>query len=393
MASVAMTMAPSTTATADVIIIGGGVIGCSLAEALAGEGLGVTLLERGLIGREASWAAAGMLAPQSEMPEPGPYFDFCLASRRLYPAVIERLRETTGIDPQYRDEGMLYAAFGEEEAAVIETRARWQQALGVGARLLTREAALELEPNLSPAVARAVVFEEDHQLDPRLLTQAYAIAARRQGARLRECCPVGRALIEGGRVVGVECAGERVCAGAVVLAGGCWSHQVEGVRPAPPTYPVKGQVILLQARAPLFEHVLHSARVYLAPRRDGRVVVGATEEHEAGFDKTIQAGALGGLLREALALAPPLAEAAWVDAWAGLRPGTPDRRPILGRHPIEGLFLATGHFRNGILLAPMTARLMATLIATGRLPEALRPFGMERFLGGERAAGAATAIA
>lgn len=363
----------------DILIIGGGIIGCALAERLSREGLRVTLLERGLIGREASWAAAGMLAPQSEMEHAGPYLDFCLASRRLYPEVVERIAAATSIDPQYRTEGMLYAAMTEEDEKRLLDRVAWQRPLGMGVDVLSADEALQAEPALSERLRLAVHFHEDHQLDPRLMTQGYAVAARQHRARLLDYSPVSRLIREGGRVVGVESVGERFLAGTVVLAGGAWSGLVPDLEPAVPVYPVKGEVLLLQAESPLFRHTLHSTSIYLVPRYDGRVVVGATEEHGAGFDKNVRAGAVHALLERAFALAPALESAALVDTWAGLRPGTPDRRPIFGPSGIPGLELCTGHFRNGVLLAPLTARLMGDYLLTGKRPSEFASFAFERF--------------
>lgn len=365
--------------TSDILIIGGGIIGCALAETLARADLSVTLLERGLLGREASWAAAGMLAPQSEMEAAGPYLDFCLASRRLYAETVARIREASAIDPQYRTEGMLYAALTPGDETTLLARAAWQRPLGLGLEILSAARARELEPVLMTRLRMAVHFQEDHQLDPRLMTQGYAVAARRLGARLHEYTPVASLLREKGRVVGAEAAGERYFAGTTILAAGAWSGLLPDLAPAVPAYPVKGEVLLLQAAPGLFRHTLHSPSIYVVPRYDGRVVVGATEEHGAGFDKGVRAGSVRSLLERAMELVPALESASLVDAWAGLRPGTPDRRPLIGPSGAEGLLLCTGHFRNGVLLAPLTARLLGEFILRGELPAELMPFGIGRF--------------
>lgn len=367
------------TKTTDIIIIGGGIIGCSLAESVARAGMSAVVIERGLIGREASWAAAGMLAPQSEMPEPGSWFEFCLEARRLYPETVERIRDATNIDPQYRTEGMFYLAFDENEEATIRARAAWQRPLGLRAVELSAGEVNAAEPAVTREFRSAVHFAEDHQLDPRLMTRGFAIAARKLGVRLMEYSPVTRLLVERDRAIGVEVGSETIHADRVVLAGGSWSGLLAGLGVAIPTYPVKGQMLLLQLAKPLFEHVLHSARIYLVPRLDGRVIVGATEEHDAGFDKSVRAGAQSLLLERAYEIVPQLRDAELADAWAGLRPGTPDKRPILGECAIEGLVLATGHFRNGVLLAPLTARLLTESIVSGKSTDALLPFSIERF--------------
>ncbi|MCH8333085.1 FAD-dependent oxidoreductase, partial [Candidatus Sumerlaeota bacterium] len=309
----------------------------------------------------------------------GPYFDFCPASRRLYPSVIERIREATSIDPQYRTEGMLYLAFAASEERTLRQRAAWQERLGLGVGLLSKREVEKMEPDITRECTMAVHFQEDHQLDPRLMTRGFAIAARRLGASLQEYSPVLRLLTEGDRAVGVELPGERIFARWIILAGGSWSGLLAGLARPVPTYPVKGQVLLLQAAAPFFDHILHSARIYLAPRLDGRILVGATEEHEAGFDKSVESGAVNRLLTDAFELVPALRDAILSDTWAGLRPGTPDRRPIIGDGGLDGLILATGHFRNGILLAPLTASLVTQYIVSGRLPEELLQFSLGRF--------------
>ncbi len=365
--------------TSDVLIIGGGIVGCAMAERLARAGLQTTLLERGIIGREASWAAAGMLAPQSEMPEPGSYFEFCLASRRLYDEETARIREASGIDPQHRREGMYYLAADDETARTLRERAAWQKPLGLGVHEIAREVALAEEPSLAPDFQFVMHFAEDHSLDPRLMTRGYAIAARKLGAKLIEYAPVTRLLKNEGRVEGIEAAGVRYTARWTILTSGCWSGLIPDLEFSLPTYPVKGQMALVQDRPGLLSRTIHTVGIYLVPRLDGRIVIGATEEHEAGFDKTVEAGAVGDLLARAMRLVPAIEKSQLVDSWAGLRPGTPDRRPVIGSSPMEGLLLATGHFRNGVLLAPITAHRVAQFIETGKWAEDVTEFGAARF--------------
>lgn len=366
----------------DILIVGGGVIGLSLADALAERGARVALLERGSVAREASAAAAGLLAPQSEMEEPGPYLDFCLASRRMFPDLVARLREETGIDARLREEGMIRPAPTEAEERMLLSRAEWQTRAGLRARVLALDEARAIEPALAPLGRVAVHFLEDHSLEPRALCAALAASAARRGAELVENEPVAGLLREDDAVTGVRLARGGVRrAGRVVLAAGCWSRLLSEARPDVPVEPVKGQVIALRLPAPIFRHSIHDSRVYLAPRHDGRVVIGATEEHGAGFDRRVTPDGLLRLLDAARDLVPALGDATFEDAWAGLRPGTPDRRPILGPSGIRGLDLATGHFRNGILLAPITAARMSDWIATGRLAGDVGAFSVERFAG------------
>lgn len=367
--------------TYDAIVIGGGIIGCAIAESLARQGLRVALAERGLIGREASWAAAGMLAPSSEMETPGSYFEFCLRSRRMYGETATRIREASGIDPQYRTEGMFYVAFSEAEERQLRERAAWQRAEGVDVIEIDGADVRRQEPSVAHEVRTAMHFTEDHQLDPRLMTRGFAVAARRWGARIQEHTPVLGLKTEGDRITGVEVPGESWTADTTILAAGCWSALLPTLPVRLPIYPVKGQVLMLQAASPLFSHIMHSADVYMAPRYDGRIVIGATEEHEAGFDKSVEAGVVADLIARAKRVIPEIEKTNWVDAWAGLRPGTADRRPLIGPSGREGLILATGHFRSGILLAPLTADLISELVMSGVTDESLTQFAPERFEG------------
>ena len=337
-------------------------MGCGVALRLAQAGVGVTVLERAIPGAEASSAAAGILAPQAEAEGPGPFLDLCLRSRALYPRFAEELRELSGVDVQYLPSGAFHVAFTEEALRHVESTVAWQRASGLRAEVLEGRAAREIEPNLSAAAIGVAHFPDDHQVDNRLLVRALSLAAARAGVRFRTGYVRGLEVMEE-RVVGVDLDGEKLAAGAVVVAAGSWSSLVQGARIDPQAVrPVRGQLVELQLRLPPLQRVLFSERKgYLVPRGDGRVIAGSTMEF-AGYDKQVTAGGLARILEVGLQMCPLLRDAQVLSFWAGLRPYTEDRLPFLGPGPLQGLFLATGHFRNGILLAPITARVVAEAV-------------------------------
>jgi len=362
----------------DVLIIGGGVMGCAIALRLAQAGAKVTVLERAIPGAEASSAAGGILAPQQESEGPGPFLELCLRSRGLYPAFADELRELSGVDVGYRACGVLHAVFEEEAAHKLEATAAWQKALGLRAELLTGDEARALEPGLSPKVTAALHLPDDHQVDNRLLTRALTMAAARVGARFRTGYVRGVAQ-EGGRCVGVDLDGETLRADAVVVAAGSWSGLVQGAKIDPRLVrPARGQMVQFQTRLPLLQRVVFSDKGYVIPRADGRLLAGSTMEL-VGFEKQVTAEGLARILALAMELCPQLAQAPVQEFWAGLRPYTEDHLPILGQGPMEGLFLATGHFRNGILLTPITAKLIAQVVLGQKPTVDLRPFRHDRF--------------
>ncbi|WP_420126682.1 glycine oxidase ThiO [Longimicrobium sp.] len=374
--------------TADVAIVGGGVIGCAVARRAARDGLSVVVLERGTPGMEASWAAAGMLSPLAEADGPGAFLDLLMAARRMYPAYAAALREETGVDVAYSDAGTLYAALRAEDEEELEARWRWQSAAGLPLERLTATEAREAEPALSPAVRAALRFPGDHPVDTRALGAALWSAAARAGAEFRLGAHAVRLLRDGDRATGVECAGgERIEAGAVVLAGGAWAGRMEGLPRPVPVEPVHGQLLALEAVPPLFRHVVDTPRCYLVPRAAGRLIVGATVER-TGDRKAVTPWGLRRLIDGAVEAAPALEHAPLAEAWSGLRPGTPDGVPILGADPdVPNLVYATGHFRNGILLAPLTGERIGALLARGEWCPDVAPFGIARF-GGDSLAGA-----
>lgn len=364
---------------ADTVVIGGGVIGCALARHLARNGLDVCLVERGEPGAEASSAAAGMLSPLAEADRPGPFLNLLLRSRARFPALASALQEETGIGVGYHDAGTLLLALTDEDEVELQARHAWQRTAGLAVEHISAPEALALEPALSPALRGALRFPGDHQVDNRLLARALWTAAMRAGATpIRGT--VEQIVATAGRVEGVQLKDRtRIAAGAVVIAAGSWAGRLGGLARPLPVFPVHGQMLALQTAPPLLTHVVDSPRGYLVPRADGRIIVGTTVE-DTGFAKRVTPAGLVRLLGGALEMVPSLAGAALVESWSGLRPGTPDHLPILGGDPqVRNLFYATGHFRNGILLVPVTAEAVGALVLGQPSPIDLAPFAVERF--------------
>ena len=364
---------------AQAIIVGAGIIGSAIALELERRGIHCQLLERAVPGAESSSAAAGMLAPQLEAHADDPAFALGLWSRALYPAWIEALEAASGLEVGYaRDGGVALYATAEEAARASESAA-WQRARGLRVEALDEEALRGALPGLGEAYRAGLFFPDEAQVDPRRLMAALAAATRAAGATHHTGAVVERLLVRGERVTGVQVRGGVLEADAVILAAGAWSCRIEGAAlPSGAVEPARGQMLCLDAGRPPFGPFVWSGRGYLVPRRDGRVLVGATVER-AGYEKVVTAGGIAGLLGAALDAFPGLSGAPLLETWAGLRPWTADGAPILGAAARGGLFYATGHHRNGILQAPATARLIAALI-TGESPELdLAPFSAARF--------------
>ena len=367
-----------------VAIIGAGVVGLGIAWRLAGRAA-VTVFDRGKAGSGASHAAAGMLAACCEA-EPGEEALIALGreSQARWPAFAEELLRTSGIDVELRREGILHLALTADDQAEIAQRLEFHRRLDLPLEWLSAAATRAREPHLAGKIAGALFSPEDHQVDNRKLVQALRVAAEAAGATICEHRPVKEIVVQGGRAKGVLLQDETVAAAdIVVLAAGAWSRGIAGLPPdgRPPVRPLKGQVLTLRmdAAAPLISHVVWAPGAYMVPRRDGRLIVGATVE-EKGFDETITAGGVLTLLEAAWRAVPAVEELPIEEMCVGHRPGSRDDAPILGRGPLEGLFYATGHHRNGILLAPVTADAMARLILDDMVEPAIKPFCLERFL-------------
>jgi glycine oxidase len=349
----------------DVAIVGGGIIGLSCAWRAARRGARVAVVDRTQPPDGATRVAAGMLAPVGELAFGEPeLLKLTLAAAALYPDFVAELEEASGLSAGYRRVGALHVALDRDEAAEMRRVHELQRSLGLGAEWLPPRRCRELEPGLTPSFNGGVHAPEEASVDPRALIEALLAAlGAENGADLFLGVAVEAALRDGERVAGVRtAAGAELRAGATVLAAGAWSGQAEWLPEAarPPVRPVKGQILELRSRdgAPPCTRIVSSERVYLVPRPDSRLIVGATVE-EQGFDTAVTAGGVHELLREAYRLLPEVAEMELVEATAGLRPGTPDNLPLVGASPVEGLLWATGHYRNGILLAPLAANMLA----------------------------------
>ena len=345
----------------DAVIVGGGVIGLSCAWRAAQRGARVALVERSQPPAGATRVAAGMLAPVGELAFGEPeLLKLTLAASELYPDFVAELEQVSGIVTGYRRDGALHVALDRDEAAELRRVHELQRSLGLGAEWLPPRRCRELEPGLTPSFNGGVHAPDEASVDPRALTEALLAALAAEGkVDLLTGTGVEAALRDSGRIAGVRIAsGEELRASSVVLAAGAWSGQAEWLPEAarPPIRPVKGQILELRSRdgAGPCQRIVVSERVYLVPRPDGRLIVGATVE-EQGFDTAVTAGGVHELLREAYRLLPELAEMELVEAAAGLRPGTPDNLPLVGPSGVDGLLWATGHYRNGILLAPLAA--------------------------------------
>lgn len=363
--------------TSDVIIVGGGIIGLAIAREAARAGLSVTLFEKGEPGCEASSAAAGMLCPQVHASAGDPLMPLALASRDLYADFAAAVRAESGVDPRLLDHGTLVTARDEREAAGLDRQHAFQRTAGLACERLDRRGALKLEPALGDDIEGALFLPRDPSIDNAILVRGLAAAAARAGARIRSGAAVTRLRLEGGRIAGVEARGERCAGGAVVVAAGAWTETIgaDGLAPVP-SHPVRGQIVCLASDVP--RRAIFDERCYLVPRGDGRILIGSTMER-AGFDKRVTAAALAELTAAAVALVPALRGAAFREAWAGLRPATPDDLPAIGPGPAEGLFYACGHLRNGILLAPITARIVVRLLRGEAAGFDLAPFDPRRF--------------
>jgi glycine oxidase len=366
-----------------VAVVGGGVIGLACGWRAAQRGLRVCVLERSRPGGGSTHAAAGLLTPvtDAEFGEEA-LVRLSLASAQSYPAFAAELERVTGRDVGYRRTGTLYAALDRDEVEELRRLHALHERLGLEAQWLSGRECRRLEPGLTTACVGGVRAATEAQVDPRRLATALGEALVAAGGELRTQAEVVEALREGGRVTGVVTAdGSQVAATRIVVAAGCWSGRLDWLpEVAVPVRPVKGQIVRLRAPVGALPAgaVVRTRWVYVVPREDGEVVVGATVE-ERGFDETVTAGGVHELLREAYRVLPEIAELELVEACARLRPGSPDNAPLVGASSASGVLLATGHFRNGILLAPITADAIAVELAGEEPVEGLERFSPARF--------------
>src|SRR5580658_4219207 len=362
----------------DVAIAGGGLIGASIALELQRAGLGVGLFDRQEPGLEASWAGAGILSPAPESAAMVSLVPLGKASMALYPEFVRTIEEISGQNAGYRPKGTLQAIFSRDAREELSTVIALHHGLGLKAEPLRAEDARELEPALSEELEAAVLRPEEASVDNRALTQAVLEAARRSGVQFFPGSGAEAIWREGGRCLGLHLKNEKIEAQWTVIAAGCFSASIEGVAAYAPVRPAKGQMIALRADDLKIERVLWSENIYLVPRNDGRILAGATVEY-TGFEKGLTAGGLEKILSGAIELSPGLAAARVEETWAGLRPDSPDHLPILGPTDVDGLLIATGHFRGGILLAPITAQLVREWVTQQRVSVDWDRFSPMRF--------------
>lgn len=376
-------------ANENIIIIGGGVIGLGIGWQLVKSGAKVTIFDRGEAGRAASWAAAGMLAPYAEAHTEEPeLLQLGIESLSLYPQWTEELESDAQMSIGYRVEGTLIVGLEPDDTHQLRHLYKAQQQFSLDVQWLNGRDACEIEPILTPRVTSAIYCETDHQVDNRLMICALKNAFQKYGGKLHERKSIKKVHIENERVTAVQIEEDIKHCDTVILAAGCWSSQISGIPDdlLPPVRPVKGQMLALEMEKGVeISTVIRTVRaryptsVYLVPRSDGRLIVGATSE-EMGFDDRLTVGGMFELLRGAWEVVPGIYELPILDSWTGLRPGSRDNAPVLGKTPIDNLIYATGHYRNGILLTPITAHEISQLILTGETSPTISPFQLSRFL-------------
>jgi glycine oxidase len=378
--------------TYDVAIVGGGVIGCSIAFELAAEKLRIAVYDRQQPGCEASWAAAGMLSPAPDSPQDLPLVPLCSESLNLYPKFVATIEGASGLSTGHSRQGTLEFFFGHRAEEERDRRVADCKRLGITAKSISVESARTREVAIGPAARSAAWLPDEAAVEPRLLMASVLAAARNRGVEFRANSPVTGLLIDRNRCIGLTAGGEHVSAAHVIVAAGCFSSQIEDQNSPlaryAPTRPVRGQMLALRKEGMQLKSVFRSERGYIVPRSDGRVIAGSTSE-EAGFVKRVTPTGIREILDHAIELLPNLADAEIIETWSGLRPGTPDDLPILGPTEIEGLLIATGHYRNGILLAAVTAKLLREWVTTGHTTMNIEAFSPLRFTSGRlRARGA-----
>lgn len=374
---------PATSQPPDVVVVGAGIIGAAIGWRCAQRGMSVTLVDPDPT-RGAWHTAAGLLAPVTELHyEEEALFRLGVASLARYAGFCAEVTDATGLPTDFWTCGTVSSAWDAADVAALRDLHAFWDTLGITADLLTGTQLRELEPALAPGLPGGLLARDDHDVDPRLLHAALLRAAELSGARLLVSTP--RLEVVDNRATGVTLDdGTVLSAATVVLAAGAWSATVAGLPPGvvPPVRPVKGQTLHLRPARPVLSHVVRAAvkgnHIYLVPRESGDVIVGASVE-EAGFDVRPRAGAVYDILRDAQTVLPELGEAELVEIRTGLRPGSPDNAPLIGPSGVDGLVIATGHYRNGILLTPVTADLVADHLATGQWDELAKPFAPQRF--------------
>jgi glycine oxidase len=362
----------------DAVVAGGGIIGASIAFELATEGLSVAVFDAQNPGREASWASAGMISPAPESSEMASLLPISMASVRLYPEFLQRVEELSGKTVGYRKDGALDLLLNGSGQSEIDEILALHRGAGLRAEPLSGSEAREIEPALTAELRAAIYRPDEASLDNRLLTEATLEAARRKGV---EIFPGNgaKALWTGGSTCkGLQLQTDRVEARWTIIAAGCFSARIEGVAAYSPVTPAKGQMMALRCESVNLKKDLWSGHIYLVPRNDGRIIAGSTVEYE-GFDRNVTVAGIKKILSGAISMVPALESARVEETWAGLRPDSPDHLPILGPTDLDGLLIATGHFRSGILLTPITARLVRDWVTTQKVSADWALFSPMRF--------------
>jgi len=337
----------------------------------------ICVIERQECGTEASFAAAGMLAPQAEADNPDEFFQLLCRSRDLYPDWASTLKAETGIDIELDLTGTICLSFNEDEEQELHQRFEWQSKAGLSAERLTTAEVRRLEPQISASVTGALLFPRDVQVENRRLLAALATSVQVLGVSVMNETNVEEVVVSAGHVSGVQTNKGLIQSPTVVIAAGAWSDLTGAMKF--PVEPVRGQMVCLSAKPQLTRHVIYSPRGYLVPRQDGRLIAGSTTER-VGYLKMVTAGGVKSILMNASEISPAIERLPLVTSWAGLRPRAPDGLPLLGPcDEIEGLIYATGHYRNGILLAPLTGELIAETVVDGRISGELATFSPNRF--------------
>jgi glycine oxidase len=364
--------------TFDVAMAGGGLIGGSIALELARAGLRVGLFDKQEPGKEASWASAGILSPAPESPGMIALVPLGKASMALYPEFVALVEELSGKSVGYRAKGTLEVLTSRHAREELSTIIALHHGLGLRAEPLGAADARELEPSLREDVEAAVLRPAEASVDNRLLMRAILASAQKSGVEIFAGVGVESLWREGDACKGIVAGGEKVSAGHTVIAAGCFSAQIQGAEQYAPVRPAKGQMISLACPEAKVERVLWGEDIYLVPRNDGRILAGATVEY-AGFDKSLTAGGQKKLLSAAIEMVPAFENARVEEMWAGLRPDSPDHLPILGPTDLQGLVIATGHFRSGVLLTPISAKLVREWVTLGRVGTDWERFSPLRF--------------
>jgi len=362
----------------DAVVAGGGLIGASIAFELAAEGMSVAVFDAQDPGREASWASAGMISPAPESSEMASLLPISMASVRLYPEFLERVEELAGKKVGYRKDGALDLLLNGTGQSEMDEILALHRAAGLRAEALSGPEAREIEPALTSELRAAIHRPDEASLDNRLLTEATLESAHRKGAAIFPGNGAKALWTEGNACKGLQLQNGRVEARWTVIAAGCFSAQIEGVATYAPVTPAKGQMMALRCDSVNLKKDLWLGHMYLVPRHDGRIIAGSTVEYE-GFDRSVTVAGMKRILSAAISLVPALESARIEETWAGLRPDSPDHLPILGPTDLDGLLIATGHFRSGILLTPVTARLIREWVTTQKVSTDWTPFSPMRF--------------